>query len=200
MVVSPTGYRSTYLLICTRILRQILDTCPEFFNCPAQQISVPQKVFRQTTFDFLASLDYYGWRTKEKTDFNLLEQILMYSFASHDSAGTLRAYRPTLYFCFSVMLWDVFPHRTVSSTKTVLKFLDKAIRLAAALESQNLYIYSYTRCLGEMLRPKTFISHIQNAQQRVIACAGTLESLERRDPGDLIEDNERDCTLFNLNI
>jgi hypothetical protein len=72
--------------------------------------------------------------------------------------------------------------------------------MAREMEEQKLYIYSYTRCLGEMLEPETFIRHIENAVQKVEKCAGTMEELENMDPSQMIEDNKNDFALFCLNI
>lgn len=34
----------------------------------------------------------------------------------------------------------------------------------------------------------------------MVACSGTMEELENREPSQEIEDNERDFTLFTINI
>jgi len=200
IVVSTSGYRSIWLLVCTRMLSEILKTNERFFESPKLPMQVSKKVFGQTAYDILASLNYYGWRDFETTDLGFLEEILFQSFEQYGGSVTLRAYRSTLYFCFAVMLWDVFPMRTVKGAKRVLKYLQEAIAMARSLEEENLYIYSYTRCLGEMLKPEIFIRHIENAVQKIEACVGTLEDLEKREPSQMIEDNENDFALFCLNI
>jgi hypothetical protein len=200
IVVSTSGYRSIWLLICTRMLSKILKTNERFFEAPKIPIHVPKRVFAQTTYDILASLNTFGWRDFETTDLGFLENLFFQSFDQYGGSVTLRAYRSTLYFCHAVSLWDVFPNRTVKGAKKVLEFFQKAINMAREMDEQKLYIYSYTRCLGEMLEPETFIRHIENAVQKVEKCAGTMEELENMDPSQMIEDNKNDFALFCLNI
>lgn len=200
IVVSPTGNRSIYLMICTQILTTILKEHDHFFKSPAIPISVPKTVYRKKAFEILSSFNFFGWEKSENTDYALLERILLQSFERHGSSSTLRAYQPTLNFCFAVMLWDVFPERSVNSVVTALNFLKSAISLAKELEEQNLFIYSYTRCLGEMLEPAIFIRHIEQAVQRMEKCAGTLEELETLEPSRMIGNGKDNFTLFTLNI
>lgn len=200
IVVSASGYRSIWFLSCTRMLSRILGTSDRFFESSKIPISVPKQVYAQTVYDVTASVNYYRWRDQENSDIGFLEKVLLQSFDRYGGSVTLRAYRSTLYFCFAVMLWDVLPGRTVSTAQKVLKFFQEAITMAHTLKEQNLYIYSYTRCIGEMLEPETFIRHIEKAVQKVEACAGTLEELENMNPSQKIEDNENDFALFSLNI
>lgn len=200
IVVSPTGYRSVYLVICTKLLKHILQNNEVFFEVPSKPISVPKCFYRKKAFEIIGAFNAFRWRDSDKVDYEFLEKVLLQSFEKHDGAATLKAYRPTLYFCFAVMLWDVLPTRTVNAVKMVLNFFNDAILMAQELETQNLYIYSYTRCFGEMLEPKIFIEHIKRSIQMVEACAGTIEQLENMTPTQQIEDSDRDFTLFSINI
>lgn len=200
IVVSPTGNRSIYLMICTQILMTILKKHDNFFEFPAVPITVPKTVYREKAFEILSSFNYFRWRDSENIDYTFLEKILLQSFERHGSSSTLRAYQPTLNFCFAVMLWDVFPEKSVNSVVTAMNFLKSAISMAKELEEQDLFIYSYTRCLGEMLEPAIFIRHIEKAVRRMEACAGRLEELETLEPSKMIGNDENDFTLFTLNI
>ncbi len=201
IVVSTSGYRSVWFLLCTRMLHRILETSDRFFETSEIPVSVSKKIYSQTAFDILSSVNNYGWRDLDGgSDHGFMEKVIFQSFDQYGGSVTLRAYQSTLYFCYAVMLWDAFPGRTVNTAKRVLKFFREAITMAHALEEQDLYIYSYTRCIGEMLKPETFIHHIEKAVQKVEACAGTLEELENMDPAQNIEDNENDFTLFSINI
>lgn len=199
-MVSPTGYRSNYLLFCTKTLAVILQQQDDFFANPGQPISIPKRVYRHISEDILIALNIYRWHSPEKPDYAFLESIIMEICNRHNKSTTLKSYRPTLYFCFAVMMWDFLPVRTVNSVKAILNYLYDAIPMAEALMNQNLYIYSYTRSYGEMLEPREFISHIEKTIQMVEACAGTIEELENRDPSAQIADNDRDFTMFTIHI
>ncbi len=200
IMVSPTGYRSTYLLVCTTTLRRMLEHDGTFFDRTAKPVCVPRAFCLESARDILAAVNLFRWYSPEGSDLELLKQILYQSFERHGDAVTLRSYRPTLCFCFAVMLWDFYPLRTAGVASSVLKFLYDAVDMAAALKEDAVYIYSYTRSFGEMMAPDDFICHIQTSIRMVEACAGTLESLSSMDPSLILEDNDRDFTLFSSHI
>jgi len=201
IMVSPTGYRSIYLLVCTQIINDILQTHEDFFDNPQKPINVPKSLYRQKALDIFVALNWFRWETPAPSHYEFLEKILIQSFGRHDESVTLKAYRPTLCFCFAVVLWDFFPIRTVNIAKTVIQFLQETIPMALELEKQNLYIYSYTRCYGEMLKPQKFIQHIEKSIQMIEASTGTLEELEKKEPSQLIdEDGDSNFTLLTIHI
>ncbi|MFH2067659.1 MAG: hypothetical protein ABIK15_20825 [Pseudomonadota bacterium] len=200
IMVSPTGYRSIYLLVCTQIIKDILLTHEEFFTDARKPISVPKSEYRQKALDIFLALNWVRKKTPDQVPYDYLEKILIQSFSRHDESVTLKAYRPTLYFCFAVVLWDFFPTRTVSIVKHVLQLLKATIPMARELEKQNLCIYSYTRCYGEMLRPGTFIQHIEKSIQLIEAGIGTMEELEKQDPAAPIDEDNGNFTLLTIHI
>jgi hypothetical protein len=201
IMFSPTGYRSIYLLVCTQIVKDILQTHEEFFTDPLKPVSAPKREYRQKALDMFMALNWARKDSADQIQYDYLEKILTQGFSRHDESVTLKAYRPTLFFCFAVVLWDFFPTRTVSIVKHVLQLLQATISMALDLEKQNLCIYSYTRCYGEILDPKTFIQRIEKSIQRIEACAGSMEELNQMDPSQAIdEEGDKNFTLLTLHI
>lgn len=201
IMVSPTGYRSIYLLVCTQIVRDILQTHDEFYTEPRKPISAPKREYRQKALDIFVALNWVRKDASGQIQYDYLEKILTQSFSRHDESVTLKAYRPTLFFCFAVVLWDFFPIRTVNIVKHALQFLQATIPMARELAKQNLCIYSYTRCYGEILKPATFIQHIEKSIQMIEASAGSLKELEKMDPSQAIdEEGDNNFTLLTVHI
>ncbi|MBU0995006.1 MAG: hypothetical protein KJ737_21140 [Proteobacteria bacterium] len=201
MMVSATGYRSVYLLFSTQVLARLLKRNVMFFTRADLPIHLSDNTIREFGRDILVSLNFLRSELPEKEQRLFLEKILMKSFANHNDAVSLETYRPTIYFCFAVILWDVDPAPTVGTIKTVLQLLKDIISMAEKLAEQDLCIYAYTRCYGEMLRPSVFIGHIQKSIKMITDTLCDMGSLDNKDPDTSMTDELLNApTLLTLNI
>jgi hypothetical protein len=79
------------------------------------------------------------------------------------------------------VLWDFFPVRTVGIARRVYGLLTEVVHMARALKNENLCIYSYTRCHGEMMPPDRFIVHITRGLDMIVSSVGGASVLETAD-------------------
>lgn len=181
LTVSPTGIRTLYLVTCVRIIRRILKSNDAFFiDTEPDMTSQPSDVV-QPAMDLFSAL---GWLREEldaPLSYEILYVVLERSFKIHRDAVMLSAYRPTIYYCYAVVLWDFFPVRTVGIARRVYGLLTEVVHMARALKNENLCIYSYTRCHGEMMPPDRFIVHITRGLDMIVSSVGGASVLETAD-------------------
>lgn len=190
--VSPTGYRTIYLIGCTRIIKRILKLDPSLFTDENKKISCPPAYITEICRDLFLSI---GWIHEDKSygiNFHDLYQSIENAFQIHHDSVLLDAYRPTILFCMAVVFWDFFPVKTVAVVKKVLISLDKAISIAVDMGKQNICIYSYSRCRGEIMPADIFISHMEKAVHLIETSCCSLEDLNGREDTEIvpIEDND----------
>ncbi len=172
-----------------------------FFNDPKLAMTDHHSEVIRPAMDLFSAL---GWLREEldvPLSYDILYEILERSFKIHRDTVMLRAYRPTIYFCYAVALWDFFPARTVGIARRVYGLLTEVIQMACALKEENLCIYSYTRCHGEMMPPDLFIAHITKGLDMIVSSIGGTSVLETADENALIKPIDgRRPLLFMLNI
>ncbi|MBU1172497.1 MAG: hypothetical protein KKD44_23310 [Proteobacteria bacterium] len=199
--ISPMGHRSLYLLLCTQIVKIVLQSHEELFYNNLKALSISKDMYRQKALDNFAAINWITWDDPQQINCDNLEKMIIQNFGRYSESVTLKSYQPTLYFCYAIIFWDFFPLRTVKIVKTVLEFLYGAIPLARELENNNLCIYSYTRCYGEILKPQEFIEHIESSIHMIETHVGTLEELEKEDSNKVLDDNgPSDFTLLTMHI
>ncbi len=201
LVVSPTGIRSLYLVTCLRIIRRILKKNDACFFTPDAPITLYDPDVVQPAIDTFSALGWLREELDESAQYEILYVILEKSFHIHREAVILRAYRPTIYYCFAVVLWDFLPLKTYKIARRVHEILTETIHMAQELKKENLCIYSYTRCHGEMMLPDVFMDHIQKCLEMIEACAGGKEALGESPDGQPLEmDPDKRELLFMLNL
>lgn len=167
MSVSSSGIRSMYLLICTRTLRGILNNNPDVFDHQEKPVTTFADKARKSAMDMFYAI---GWLDEGKStdeQLNKLDMTLLRLFNIHNNALALETYRPTIYFCFAVVLWDFYPARTADTGRTVVKILKEAINITEKYRKDELYIYSFARLLGEMEPPDVFISRLSESIAKI---------------------------------
>jgi hypothetical protein len=201
LTVSPTGIRSLYLITCVRIIRRIFKRDENCFSNPNKPIIRYHPDVVQPAMDTFYAMGWLREELDEATQYEILYIILEKSFKIHRESVTLSAYRPTIYYCFAVVLWDFLPLKTYKVARRAHELLSDTIHMAQHLKKENLCIYSYTRCHGEMMLPDVFIDHIQKCLEMIEETAGGKESLEQSPDGQPmeLEGKEREF-LFMLNV
>ena len=107
---------------------------------------------------------------------DITEKLMIAKSKIHDDAISLQSYRPTIYFCHAVSLWDFLPVRTVTAMKTARQAIRLAIEIAESVKKDDVCIYSFTRTYGEMIPADEFIRHMEN-------CLRMMESMMERQAG-----------------
>jgi hypothetical protein len=167
MSVSSTGIRSMYLLICTRSLRMALEIDPEIVDHKEKPVAMPVDEARKPAMAMFYAI---GWLDEEQSidsQLNKLDNTLLRLFNIHNNALALESYRPTIYFCFAVVLWDAYPVRTPATGRQVVKILKEAIAITEKFRKDGIYIYSFVRLLGEMELPEVFIARLSASIEKI---------------------------------
>ncbi|RJP88588.1 MAG: hypothetical protein C4518_10990 [Desulfobacteraceae bacterium] len=201
LAVSPTGIRSLFLVACVRIIRRILKKNDNAFVNPELTLTDYSQDFVQPALDAFAALGWLREEFDEKTGAAVLHAILEKVFKTHRDSVTLSAYRPTIYYCFAVVLWDFLPRKTGKLVRRVHELLSDACQMAESMKKENLCIYSYTRCHGEMMPADAFNAHIAMGLEMIETFAGGKTALEQC-PDDVVMNcagKERKL-LFMLNM
>ena len=120
--------------------------------------------------------------------------------AAHDASIGLFTYRPTTQFCNAVVLWDFLPVHTVRTAKLVRERLKNAMTIARKAQEENVFIYSFTRCYGELVTAQDYIDQMQRALNMIDEEVGG--DLSGRDDSEVIRGQARGRPpkLFTLNI
>jgi hypothetical protein len=201
LTVSPSGIRSLYLVTCVRIMRRIFKRDEKCFTDPGVSITHYDPEVVQPAIDIYYAM---GWLREEfdpASQYEILFIILEKSFKIHREAVTLIAYRPTIYYCYAMVLWDFLPLKNYKVARRVHELLTATIHMAQQLKKENLCIYSYTRCHGEMMLPDVFIDHIEKGLDMIESCAGGKDALQNAPDGQPLEmDGRERPLLFMINI
>ncbi len=199
IMVSPTGIRSTYLIMTAKVLAKVLKSDAAIFNDPARPIDGPAEMVLRSVNEFRWQL---GYRREDLAmePLALLEKIHNLLTMGYDDSIALQAYRPTTFFCTAVAWWDFFPVRTVKTAKYTLQLLKGAAEIAAAMDKRGICAYSFTRTYGEMIPSREFIHHMDRSVRKVEEQAGS--DLHKRDENEVIrsENDERMGLLMTLNF
>jgi hypothetical protein len=100
-----------------------------------------------------------------------------------------------------VVLWDFLPQKTGRIVRRVHELLSESFQMAEKMKKQNICIYSYTRCHGEMMPVDMFNAHIASGLDMIEKSAGGKPALEQM-PDSMVMDfgGEERNLLFMLNI
>lgn len=201
LTVSPTGIRSLYLITCVRILRRILKSDERYLNDPDLPMTYQLPDVLDPAVDLFKAM---GWLRPEfdmETRHAILFMILEKSFQIHQDAVTLTAYRPTIYYCYAMVLWDFYPAKTYKIARRVHWLLNEAVAISESLKKDDICVYSYTRCHGEMMPAKDFIDHMNSLIHLVEKSVGGAEALfSRPDEAEIVAGEGPRPILFILNI
>ena len=184
MTVSPSGIRSSYLLCSVLVLRAILKSDEEIFINPQKAVDADFMTVRKPAKELQGQIGYLRKDLPEKLQYEFMAKKMIKKLLIHDDSISLQSYRPTIYFCNAVALWDFLPARTVGTTKFVLQTLRKTIDIARLMEKDDVCIYSFTRTYGEMIPAPEFVEHIEKAIMMIEKAAG--KNLYEREDSEVI--------------
>jgi tetratricopeptide (TPR) repeat protein len=162
IAVSPSGIRSSYLLNSVRLLQAYLKEDEDIFVNPRKPVSGKIQTGRDVAVKVHWQIGYRSNDVPEETLSKIAEELMVSKAKIHDDAITLQSYRPTIYFCHAVALWDFTPLRSIMAMKRAEQVMRMAIHIAESVKKDNVCIYSFTRTYGEMITPDEFIRHINN--------------------------------------
>ncbi|MBU1170972.1 MAG: hypothetical protein KKD44_15550 [Proteobacteria bacterium] len=200
IMVSSTGIRAMYLLNSVKVLKTLLSNNRDLFLDGRKPIDGPMDLIKETCLDFQRQMGLLRDDLPQDQPFDVIENIILFTTASHDDSIALQAYRPTTYFCSAVSWWDLFPIRTVGLAKRALSLLRDSADIAKEMGKKNVCIYSFTRTYGEMMPVDEFVSHIENAIRMIRTQAGP--NLSGRPDKEIIEsvDGSRKGLVMTLNF
>jgi hypothetical protein len=194
MTVSPSGIRSSYLLCSVVVLRAVLKSDEKIFVNPQKAVDADFMTVRKPASELLSQIGYLRKDLPENLQYQFMARKMINKLLIHDDSISLQSYRPTIYFCNAVALWDFLPVRTVGTTKVVLQTLRKTIDIAMLMEKDDVCIYSFTRTYGEMIPAPEFIEHIKKAIVMIEKTAG--KNLYEREDSEVIAASENLSSLL----
>src|SRR5664280_2155880 len=174
MTVSPSGIRSSYLLCSVQVLRAVLKNDEKIFINPQKAVDADFMTVRKPASEFLSQIGYLRKDLPEKLQYEFMAKKMINKVLIHDDSISLQSYRPTIFFCNAVALWDFLSARTVGTTKFVLQTLRKTIDIARLMEKDDVCIYSFTRTYGEMIPAPEFVEQIEKAIMMIEKAAGKI--------------------------
>ena len=165
IAVSPSGIRSSYLLNSVRMLAAVLKNDDQIFMNPRKPIAGPSQIGRESAVNVHWQIGFRRSDLPEDALNDITEKLMIAKLKIHDDAISLQSYRPTIYFCHAVSLWDFLPVRTATAMKTARQSIRFAREIAEKAKKDDVCIYSFTRTYGEMIPADEFIRHMNNCLQ-----------------------------------
>ncbi|MRR14849.1 MAG: hypothetical protein EG826_00160 [Deltaproteobacteria bacterium] len=160
IAVSPSGIRSSYLLNSVRMLRAVLKHDEQIFVDPRKPVAGPSSIGREVAVNVHWQIGFRRSDLPEDALNDVTEKLMMAKAKIHDDAISLQSYRPTIYFCHAVALWDFLPVRTAAAMETARRSIRLAREIAELARKEDVCIYSFTRTYGEMIPADEFIRHM----------------------------------------
>jgi len=162
LVVSPSGIRSSYLLSSVRMIKSILHDNGDVFVNPAKALAAQDEARRNLAINVHWQIGFRRPDLPDTLQNDLTKKLIVVKGKIHDDAVALQSYRPTIYFCHAVALWDFLPDRTEEAAQRARLAILKAMEIARSVKKDDVCIYAYTRTYGEMIPPDEFIRHLEN--------------------------------------
>ena len=156
----------------------------EIFINPQKAVDADFMTVRKPASELLSQIGYLRKDLPENLQYEFMAKKMIKKLLIHDDSISLQSYRPTIFFCNAVALWDFLPARTVGTTKFVLQTLRKTIDIARLMEKDDVCIYSFTRTYGEMIPAPEFVEHIEKAIVMIEKAAG--KNLYEREDSEVI--------------
>lgn len=160
IAVSPSAIRSSYLLNSVRMLAAVLKNDEGIFVHPKKPIAGPSEIGRQVAVNVHWQIGFRRADLPENILNDVTERLIMAKLKIHDDAIALQSYRPTIYFCNAVALWDFLPAPTLTAMKAARQSICLAREIAENVKKDDVCIYSFTRTYGEMIPADEFIEHM----------------------------------------
>jgi tetratricopeptide (TPR) repeat protein len=198
VTVSPSAIRSAYLLNSCRLLQALLKNDEALFVNKEKPLLVAPQVCQEVSISTHWQLGYRRSGLAEEAQNKKAEKMMTAMLGIHDHAIALKSYRPTIYFCHAVALWDFLPVKTAAAAKSARQALLKAMEIAESINENDVCIYSFTRTYGEMIPAAEFVQHIQKCLRLI---EETLkERSDERDDSSFITLDEQRPLLMTLNF
>ncbi len=177
IAVSPSGIRSSYLLNSVRMLAAVLKNDEQIFVNPRKTIAGPSQIGREVAVNVHWQIGFRRADLPEEALNEVTEKLMVAKLKIHDDAISLQSYRPTIYFCHAVSLWDFLPALTPTAMKTARQSIRMAREIAESVKKDDVCIYSFTRTYGEMIPADEFIEHMDN-------CLRVMDSMPENEAGE----------------
>lgn len=162
VTVSPSGVRSAYLLCSVRLLRAMfLENHDHFINSKTP-FTITSSQRMRISRNTMGQIGFRHGNLKSEELNEYIKNLLMSKITCHDDAIALYSYRPTIFYCYAVSLWELMVVRTPSVISAAIQALRHARDIAEIAHSKNMCIYSVTRVYSEMIPAMQFITHIDN--------------------------------------
>ncbi len=162
LVVSPSAIRSSYLLSSARLIQFILERDETLLINPAKPLAAPAGSFDGGIVNLHWQIGLRRLDLSDERQNRLAEKLIIAKGVFHDDAVALQSYRPTIYFCHAVALWDMLPERTAAVAQRAKWAIQKAMDITESVKKDGVCIYAYTRTYGEMIPPDEFLRHLRN--------------------------------------
>lgn len=199
LMVSKYPIRSFYLMNSVKVLESILQNDDDLYTDPQKTLNGTIETVLQPSRALHWQLDYTREELSPELHYEFLKRLMITREEIHDDSVSLEAYRPTIYFCHAVSIWDFLPIRTVAIAKRALKMLHDARDIAQSMTKDEVHIYSFTRTYGEMISVDEFIQHMDNSLKMIEEVAG--DDLYARADGEIIETKgDHSSLLMTLNF
>ncbi|MHB8137873.1 MAG: hypothetical protein ACYDGO_05730 [Smithellaceae bacterium] len=179
LAVSPSGIRSAYLLNSVRLLKAFLKDDEEIFVNLQKPLAGSLQTCREVSFSVHWQIGFRRSDLPEDMQDEMAENLVIAKARIHDDAISLQSYRPTIYFCHAVALWDFLPVRTDATVKRTWETIRRAIEIAESAKKDDVCIYSFSRTYGEMIPADEFIGHMNNCL-RLIEETAVGEALKQK--------------------
>jgi hypothetical protein len=142
------------------MLGAVLKNDEQIFVNPRKPIAGPQSIGREIAVNVHWQIGFRRADLPEDMLNDVTEKLMIAKAKIHDDAISLQSYRPTIYFCHAVALWDFLPVRTVTAMETARQSIRLALEIAGIAKKDDVCIYSFTRTYGEMIPADEFIRHM----------------------------------------
>lgn len=199
-MVSSIPIRSSYLLMCYKLLKAILEDDESLFCDSSKSINSRSAVVREALLKM-------GWRllgdmlTNCSPGYqrNFMKNLIMRGTMLSDPI-LLAAYQAANNYSMAISLWDFSPVRTVGTARTAIKLLNDSKEIGHAIAvKDDVCIYSMTRVHGEVMPLEQFVEHVEKAIGMIEELAGN--NLDKRADTELIEKrDDRSHLLLTLNL
>ncbi|MGC9196161.1 MAG: hypothetical protein ACP5IL_12010 [Syntrophobacteraceae bacterium] len=190
ITVSPSGVRAAYLLCSVRLLRAMFFEDDEHFINSEKPFTLTDERRIQISRNTMGQIGFRHGNLMNEEQNEYIENLLMSKITCHDDAIALYSYRPTIFYCYAVSLWELMVIRTPDVIAKAIQALRRARAIAETAHSNNMCIYSVTRVYSEMIPAQHFISHIDN-------CIRFLEIQMKCGEKSCNEKNTRSMMMLN---
>lgn len=196
MTASPAGVRSFFHFAYSTCILKIMQNDESIFQSESAQITCTEDFIKEIGLSMAKMMGWHRGDLPEAERYTYLDKHIKQYFTRHIESVALSTYRPSIYFSLAVGLWDIYPRkRTIEIAEMVKSILMESLDMAKVFLDEEIYIYSFTRCLGELLEPGEYIAHVDNSIRHIDKW---IESEKNKNSDG--SENPNHFILFSLNF